>query len=43
MIFDPAGDNSPDLIDLRGFARAPRRFVGWQTFFDFGGAFTADT
>jgi hypothetical protein len=42
MIFDPAGDNSPDPIDLRGFARAPRRFIGWQTFFDFGGAFSAD-
>jgi len=27
---------------LRGGARAPRRFVGWQTFFDFGGVFTAD-
>ena len=24
--------------DLRGGFRAPRRFVGWQTFFDFGGA-----
>ena len=23
-------------------SRAPRRFVGWQTFFDFGGVFTAD-
>src|SRR5262249_37314328 len=22
--------------DLRGGARAPRRFIGWQTFFDFG-------
>jgi heme peroxidase len=43
MIFDPAGDNSSDPIDLRGFARAPRRFIGWQTFFDFGGVFSADT
>ena len=35
MIFDPnAGGPDPD--DLRGGARAPRRFVGWQTFFDFG-------
>jgi len=42
MIFDPAGENSSDPVDLRGFARAPRRFVGWQTFFDFGGAFSAD-
>jgi hypothetical protein len=36
MIFDPAGEGSPDPVDLRGGARAPRRFVGWQTFFDFG-------
>jgi hypothetical protein len=36
MIFDPAGEGSPDPVDLRGFARAPRRFIGWQTFFDFG-------
>jgi hypothetical protein len=35
MIFDPkAGGSDPD--DLRGGSRAPRRFVGWQTFFDFG-------
>jgi hypothetical protein len=40
MIFDPAGEGSADPIDLRGGARAPRRFVGWQTFFDFGGSFT---
>ena len=25
-----------DPTDLRGGVRAPRRFVGWQTFFDFG-------
>jgi hypothetical protein len=36
MIFDPAGEGSPDPIDLRGRARAPRRFIAWQTFFDFG-------
>ena len=36
MIFDPAGEGSPDPIDLRGFARAPRRYIDWQTFFDFG-------
>jgi hypothetical protein len=36
MIFDPAGEGSPDPIDLRGGARAPRRFIGWQTFFNFG-------
>src|SRR5947199_223817 len=39
MIFDPAGEGSSDPVDLRGGARAPRRFIGWQTFFDFGGAF----
>ena len=37
MIFDPAGEDQPDPVDLRGGARAPRRFIGWQTFFDFGG------
>jgi hypothetical protein len=42
MIFDPAGEGSRDPVDLRGGARAPRRFVGWQTFFDFGGALTPD-
>jgi hypothetical protein len=42
MIFDPAGDGQADPIDLRGFCRAPRRFIGWQTFFDFGGSFSAD-
>ena len=36
MIFDPAGEGSSDPVDLRGGARAPRRFIGWQTFFDFG-------
>ena len=36
MIFDPAGEGQADPVDLRGGARAPRRFVGWQTFFDFG-------
>jgi hypothetical protein len=36
LIFDPAGDGQADPVDLRGGARAPRRFVGWQTFFDFG-------
>jgi len=42
MIFGPDEQGSPDPIDLRGFARAPRRFIGWQTFFDFGGAYSAD-
>jgi Animal haem peroxidase len=36
MIFDPAGEEMEDPVDLRGDARAPRRFIGWQTFFDFG-------
>lgn len=31
--FDP---NDPDPADLRGGKRAPRRFVDWQTFFNFG-------
>ncbi len=36
MIFDPAGEGQADPVDLRGGARARRRFIGWQTFFDFG-------
>jgi hypothetical protein len=36
LIFDAAGEGQADPVDLRGGARAPRRFVGWQTFFDFG-------
>lgn len=36
MIFDPSQENLDDPDDLRGGCRAPRRFVGWQTFFDFG-------
>ena len=40
MIFDPAGEGQDDPVDLRGGARAPRRFIGWQTFFDFGRTFT---
>ena len=36
MIFDPAGEGQSDPIDLRGGARAPRRFIDWETFFDFG-------
>jgi hypothetical protein len=42
MIFDSKGQGSTDPVDLRGGARAPRRFIGWQTFFDFGGTFSAD-
>jgi len=40
LIFDSAGNGQADPVDLRGGARAPRRFIGWQTFFDFGGSFT---
>jgi hypothetical protein len=36
MVFDPAGQGQPDPVDLRGGARAPRRFIDWETFFDFG-------
>ena len=36
MVFDPAAEGQADPVDLRGGARAPRRFIGWQTFFDFG-------
>jgi hypothetical protein len=36
IIFDPSQVNKPDPDDLRGGFRAPRRFIGWQTFFDFG-------
>ncbi|HEX6470153.1 MAG TPA: heme peroxidase family protein [Streptosporangiaceae bacterium] len=42
LIFDPAGNGQSDPVDLRGGARARRRFIGWQTFFDFGGTFTTD-
>ena len=41
FVFDAAGEGQADPIDLRGGARAPRRFIGWQTFFDFGGAHSA--
>ncbi len=47
LIFDsrvqvPDGQNpTSDPGDLRGGFRAPRRFVGWQTFFDFGGVHSA--
>jgi hypothetical protein len=36
FVFDPGQHGKPDPDDLRGGCRAPRRFVGWQTFFDFG-------
>ena len=36
FIFDPAEFGKVDGDDLTGGSRAPRRFIGWQTFFDFG-------
>jgi hypothetical protein len=36
FIFDPSQEGKADPDDLRGGRRAARRFVGWQTFFDFG-------
>lgn len=36
LIFDPAGEGSADPVDLRGGARAPRRFINWGAFFNFG-------
>lgn len=37
FVFDDSVDpNEPDPGDLRGGKRAPRRFVDWQTFFNFG-------
>jgi hypothetical protein len=36
FVFDPSQEGKPDPDDLRGGVRAPRRFIGWQTFFDFG-------
>jgi Animal haem peroxidase len=37
FLFDDTQDpNDPDPIDLRGGKRAARRFVDWQTFFNFG-------
>lgn len=36
MVFDPAEFGKSDPDDMNGGSRAPRRFIGWQTFFDFG-------
>ncbi|MEO5679761.1 MAG: heme peroxidase family protein [Acidimicrobiales bacterium] len=36
FIFDAAAAPNLDPDDLVGGFRAPRRFIGWQTFFDFG-------
>ena len=35
MIFEPTQFGQPDPDDLTGGSRAPRRFIGWQTFFAF--------
>lgn len=35
LVFDPDQFGLPDPDDLAGGHRAPRRFIGWQTFFDF--------
>jgi len=35
IIFDQSQNGKDDPDDLRGGKRAPRRFVGWQTFFKF--------
>jgi hypothetical protein len=36
LLFDPTAADLDDPDDLRGGYRAPRRFIDWQTFFDFG-------
>jgi hypothetical protein len=36
LVFKPGDPNPADPDDLRGRCRAPRRFIDWQTFFDFG-------
>jgi len=36
MIFTPTPSNPNDPDDLSGGHRAPRRFIDWPTFFDFG-------
>ncbi len=38
FIFDPSGEGLEDPSDLRGGCRAARRFIGWQSFFEFGGS-----
>ena len=40
LIFDSRLADTPDPNDMRGGKRAKRRFIDWQTFFDFGGAST---
>ena len=36
LFLDLAAADPDDPADLRGGRRAPRRFIDWQTFFDFG-------
>ena len=36
LFLDPAAADPDDPADLRGGRRAPRRFIDWRTFFDFG-------
>ncbi|BAN00549.1 hypothetical protein YM304_02350 [Ilumatobacter coccineus YM16-304] len=36
FVFDPDTFGDDDPNDLSGHATGPRRFIGWQTFFDFG-------
>lgn len=36
LIFDPVEFSKVNGNDLTGGSRAPRRFIGWQTFFNFG-------
>jgi hypothetical protein len=36
LIFNPAAADPNPPADLGGGRRAPRRFIDWQTFFDFG-------
>src|SRR5688572_13731001 len=36
FIFDPSQEGAADPDDFRGGVRAPRRFIGWGTFFNFG-------
>jgi hypothetical protein len=36
LVFDPTLPDDDDPADLRGGKRAARRFIDWQTFFDFG-------
>ena len=42
MVFDVSLPASSDPDDLRGGHRAPRRYIDWESFFDFEGVQTAD-